>query len=281
MKVGYLGPAGTFSEEAAHQYFSAIGDGGPDIQWMMFQTIQDVMEALSGGIIDKGVVPIENSIEGTVRMTIDGLLDDPSLFIQGEIVLPITQHLLATAGVTLEDVREVWSHPQALAQCRTFLRNLGVQTAPCDSTASAVAAVARSGRRDLAAIGPERSAKEHGLAVLASGIQDNQWNETRFAVIAKGQQITGRPSKTMLLVAPCAERAGVLATILHVFAALDLNLTWIESRPTKRRLGTYQFFMDVEAALHDEPMRKALTILETLGHDVRVLGSYRTVVGGV
>ncbi|MBX5437510.1 MAG: prephenate dehydratase [Alicyclobacillaceae bacterium] len=276
MRVGYLGPRGTFSEDAAVQYAAAQA-GNVNVEWRMFATIQDVMDALSQGTIDQGVVPIENSIEGTVRMTIDCLVEDPDLFIRGEVVLPIAQHLLALPGVRLDDVREVWSHPQALAQCRGFLRQLSVQTQACASTASAVEAVARSGRRDVAAIGPERSAREHGLVVLAADIHDNERNETRFAVVVKGPQAVTQPTKTMLLVSPSEDRAGVLATILHVLAAVGLNLTWIESRPTKRRLGTYQFFMDVQAGIDDSRMQKALAILQTLGHDVRVLGSYTTV----
>jgi prephenate dehydratase len=269
MKVGYLGPKGTFSEEASFRYFE-----GETVEWQTYPSILDVLSGVAEGEIDYGVVPIENSIEGSVNMTVDGLTQHAELFVRAEIVLPIEHQLLVPPGVALADIREVWSHPQALAQCRAYLRSLGVQVKTFDSTAAAAAEVARSGRRDVAAIGTAWAARHFALTVLGMGLQDVQENRTRFVVVQNGVQEPEAARKTMFQVYLEEDHAGALVHILNVFAAVGINLTRIESRPTRRKLGTYHFFIDVEAGMQEERVRKVVSMMELMGHQVRILGSY-------
>ncbi|RIV22851.1 prephenate dehydratase [Alicyclobacillaceae bacterium I2511] len=271
MKIGYLGPRGTFSEEAASRYF-----GQTDVELVPLPTLIDVLEEVQTKSINKGVVPIENTIEGSINITLDALADSPDLFVEGEIVLPVAQHLLGNQGTQLENIREVWSIAPALAQCRRLVRQLHASVRHFDSTASAALALKESGRNDVGAVASAWAAAQMDLRVVVKNIQDSPENHTRFLVVSQDNQTPAKAEKTMLQIIPCAEHTGVLANIVHVFAALDLNLTWIESRPTKTRLGTYYFYLDVAAGWQDEGIQKAISILEILGHQVRTLGSFRS-----
>lgn len=271
MKIGYLGPQGTFSEEVTSRYFE-----GQDVELVSFPTILDVFEEIEAGSIAKGVVPIENTVEGAINITIDSLAENPNLFMQGAVIISVAQHLLALEGARLDEIREIWSIPPAVAQCRKFIRSQKVEIKDFNSTAAAAVELKRSGRKDVAAIASALAAKQIGLKIIAENIQDAEMNQTRFVIVTKGQELLGSPEKTTLLIVPCQEHKGVLANILQVFAGLDLNLTWIESRPVKTKLGIYQFFLDVEAGLQEERLTKAIAILRILGHGVRVLGSYTT-----
>lgn len=275
MLVGYLGPRGTFSEEAATRYYR-----GQDVQLQAFATIYDVLDEVQTGGIDTAIVPIENTIEGPINITLDSLSESGDLFVQGEIVLSVSQQLLGLPGTTLDQIAEVWSIPPAIAQCRKFIRDLHARVAHFDSTAAAAAELKRAGRTDVGAIASEWAARQIGLEILAPHIQDTAENHTRFVVATKGRKLLPDAHKTMLLIAPSEEHVGLLASIVYIFAALNVNLTWIESRPTKTKLGTYQFYLDAEASLQDDRMDKAISILQTLGHSVRVLGSYGTCVLG-
>lgn len=271
MKVGYLGPQGTFSEEAACRYYSH-----DSVFWHPFPSISDVLDGVLLEVVDSGVVPIENAIEGSIHITIDALLQNQDLHIEGEIILPVTLHLLAQPNTSLSEIREVWSIAPAIAQCRKFLRTLDASIKYVDSTSGAAAAIYESERTDVAVVASRWAAEKYHLECIASKIEDFPCNSTRFLVIGRGVHRPIHPQKTTLVVLPNNEHAGVLASILNVFAALHLNLTWIESRPTGRKLGAYQFSMDVGAGIHDVRMKKVLLILEAFGHDVRVLGSYST-----
>ncbi len=271
LKIAYLGPRGTFSEEAATRYFSR-----ENVNLVPFTTLLDVLEEVQIGGMDKGVVPIENTIEGSINMMVDALADSPDLFAEAEIVLPVAQHLLGNDGSRLEDIREIWSIAPALAQCRKLIRQLHATVRHFDSTASAAQALKESGRTDAGAVASAWAAGQVGLCVVAQNIQDNMENHTRFLVVSKDGRTPEKAEKTMLQIIPCAEHTGVLANIVHVFAALDLNLTWIESRPTKTRLGTYHFYLDVAAGLQEDGMQRAISILEIMGHQVRTLGSFRS-----
>lgn len=271
LKVAFLGPRGTFTEEAA-----SLLAGASDMTMCPYPSIPDVLDAVSAGHVNVGVVPLENSIEGSVHSTLDSLLQMPGLCIIEELVLTIQQNLLSNPGASRETIFEVWSHPQALAQCRAYLRASNVQLTSFDSTASAATAVRESGRLDVAAIGTAVAAKLLGLDVVDHNIQDTTLNQTRFAVVSKYQMNSLSGDKTMLVITPQWEHVGVLASLLHVFAALNLNLSWIESRPTRTRLGTYQFFVDIDSGIHESQMQTALQVIQAYGHDVRVLGSYST-----
>jgi prephenate dehydratase len=271
MKVAYLGPQGSFSEEAAFRYFTA-----DDIEWHKSDSIVDVLEAVGEGKADKGIVPIENSIEGTINITADGLLTY-DLFVEAELIFPVSLHLLTRKGASLDEVREVWSIVPALAQCRDFIRESKVKSMQFDSTSAAAQAVKNQERKDVAAIASKYAAELFDLQITKSGIQDCSNNHTRFVVISKEPAKKSEDrTKTMLLIAPTEDYSGVLSSILNVFTALSINLTWIESRPTKKQLGTYHFFIEAQNGLHEEKMTKAITILEAFGHDIRILGNYNT-----
>jgi prephenate dehydratase len=269
MRVGFLGPSGTFSEEASFRYFR-----NHDIERIAFSTFLDIFEAIQEEEIDQCIVPIENSIEGSVSVILDGLQSYPDLYINGEIIINIEQHLLGLPGVQMEDLIEIWSHAQPLAQCRNFIRSLHAKTKSFDSTVAAAMELLKTNRRNVGVIGTKWAAEKLDLQILASSIQDYAENHTRFFVMRKGKIVPENPVKTILLVTPNEEHPGVLVNILNVFAALDLNLTWLESRPTKKRLGEYQFFMKIEDGITSERMQKAIQILQIYGHNIRVLGSY-------
>lgn len=272
MRVAYLGPQGSFSEEAAFQYFTT-----ENVEWYMCDTILEVLEAVAELKADKGIVPIENSIEGTINITMDGLLTN-NLFIVAEVIFPVSLHLLVTEGTLLNDIREVWSIPPALAQCKEYIRASKVKSRQFDSTSSAAQAVKKQRRRDIAAIASEAAARIFDLHIAKRGIQDNRENHTRFIVVSNRNEndFKQNNNKTMMLITPCEDRSGVLSSILNVFTALSINLTWIESRPTKKKLGTYRFFIEAEIGLNDTQTSKAITILKAFGHEVNVLGSYNT-----
>ncbi|WP_054968113.1 prephenate dehydratase [Alicyclobacillus ferrooxydans] len=293
--IAFLGPAGTFTETAAK---NAFADLSPET-FQPMASIPAVLEAVAQGHVSAGVVPMENSIQGTVHVTIDGLLSHPRLEIVEEVLLRIEQHLMVTEQTRTDQVTEVWSHPQALAQCRAFILDRGLCEVQFDSTAAAAAELAKQQRTDVAVIGPKSAATEHGLSVVQSDIADVSENWTRFAVVRinrteaalpgvapteknathEASRFAQQDKKTMLVVIPYGNFPGVLASILNVFATLGLNLCWIESRPTRLRLGTYQFFVEIQTGTENDSLQTAISVLEAYGHGTRVLGSYeRSVV---
>lgn len=268
MKVAYLGPKGTFSEEAARKYFPPNGK-----EFVMYDAILDVLEAVAEGEADKGIVPIENAIEGTITMTTDGLMNY-DVWVEGEAILPIALHLLTVEGTKKEDIKEVWSIAPALAQCRDFTRKMKAKTKHFSSTANAAESLVQTNDRHAAAVASAWAAETFGLQIAESDIQDFEGNSTRFLVVAGKEQDAPDASKSMLLVTPGEDRPGLLAIVLNVFSSLDINLSWIESRPTKKKLGTYRFFIEAQEGAETPDMQKAVAILQTYGHDVRILGSF-------
>ncbi|MDM5197460.1 prephenate dehydratase [Fictibacillus enclensis] len=268
MKVAYLGPHGTFSEEAAHRYFK-----DRHIDWHICDSVPEVLEAVGDGLADWGIAPIENAIEGTINMTVDSLLVN-DLYIAGEVILPVSLHLLGTPGTKEEDIQEVWSIPPALAQCREYIRSLKVKTRHFDSTASAAEAIREAGRNDVAAVASAYAGDLFGLVKVRRNIEESYENQTRFVVVTKDKKAPSDAKKTMLQVIPSDEYTGVLSSILNVFSALNINLTWIESRPTKKKLGAYQFFLEAGFGVQDPLIEKAVAVLQTYGHEVNILGSF-------
>ncbi|CEG27269.1 prephenate dehydratase [Bacillus sp. B-jedd] len=274
MKVAYLGPHGSFSEEAAYKTFK-----NGEANWQLCDSILEVLEAVGDRKVEKGIVPIENSIEGTINITADGLLAN-NLFIENEVIFPVTLNLLVNEGADINDIREVWSISPALAQCKDYIKESRLKTKEFDSTSSAARALKEQGRMDAGAIASSAAASLFGLEVANSSVQDNGENHTRFLVVGKRSSEFlpfHKRDKIMLLIAPALDQSGVLSSILNVFSALNINLTWIESRPTKKRLGTYHFFLEAETGQDQERTTKALKILRAFGHEVQVLGSYNTV----
>ncbi|MDI9618532.1 prephenate dehydratase [Methanothermobacter sp.] len=261
--IAYLGPEGTFTEEAALH----IGE-----KLLAFDSILEVLGAVASGKASRGVVPIENSIEGPVGVTLDLLAWEYDLCIEREIILRVRHNLLVNRGVSLGEVREVYSHPQSLAQCRRFLEKLGVTTHSAPSTAAAARTIV--GRRELAAIGTRRAADIYGLDVLAEDIQDFDPNFTRFIVLSeKDHEPTGR-DKTSIVFSLAEDRPGGLYEVLGFFAEHGVNLTKIESRPSKRGLGKYIFFVDFEGHRKDAVIMDVLDCIADRTPFFKILGSY-------
>jgi prephenate dehydratase len=270
--VAYLGPEGTFTETAARLVL-----GGDDASGLLAcGDINEVLRAVEEGRAGRGVVPIENTLEGSVTATLDALAFDTELLIHGELELPVTLVGAAVAGTDLGEIREVHSHPVALSACRRWLSTtlpdaVRIQAA---STARAASTVADLGPGVLAIVNP-LAAERYGLEVVARDIADRGANSTRFVVV--GQQLPAPTGwdKTSLVVFIEENRPGSLLQLLEIFAERDLNLTKIESRPTKAELGEYCFFLDVEGHLADERVGDALAAVKRTHRDVKLLGSYR------
>ena len=270
-RVGFLGPVGTFTHEALRTQADLLA--GTIVE---YPTIGDALGAVTAGEVDLAVVPLENAIEGTVSATVDGLIFENSLLVEREIVLPIQLHLMTSPGVALGDVTEVWSYSHALAQCRTFLQQSlpGVPTKISASTADAARIVAETGG-SLAAVAPAIAAEIYGLEIVATDIEDHEGNATRFVVV--GRETIPAPTghdRTTIVCFQDADRPGSLYGILGRFAARDINLTKLESRPTKRGLGEYCFVVEFEGHIAEDVIADCLTDLQTHLTRVKFLGSY-------
>lgn len=269
MRVAYLGPPGTFSEEAVARCDLAAGERVP------YPTFADAYRAVRRGEVGGALLPIENSIEGSVGATLDLLVGEPGLLIRRELLLPVRQHLLARPGTRLEDVTRVLSHPQPFGQCRRFLQERlpGAALEPTHSTADAARKVA-AGEPGAAAIGARAAAERYGLVVLAESIQDVDENFTRFVLVAlKDEAPTGR-DRTSIAFTLDRDRPGGLYEILGELARRGINLSKVESRPMKEALGHYIFFLDFEAHRLDAPAAEALEGVRGRAHRLYLLGSY-------
>lgn len=267
-KLAFLGPAGTFTEEAAVGY-------DPRAEHVLCATVAAAAEAVEKGRADQAVVAIENSIEGSVTDTLDLLIHDSRLKIKREIVIPITQCLIVKPGTALEQVQLVYSHPSALGQCRRFIERTfkDVQVTAAMSTVGAVVQV-KDHPGHAAAIGPRLAAKLHGMQVLAEGIQDHPENVTRFVVLAfEDHAQTGR-DKTSIAFSFSEDRPGVLYEALGAFAKRRINLAKVESRPSKESLGRYVFLVDLEGHRLDPLVAEALRELQGRTSLLKVFGSY-------
>jgi prephenate dehydratase len=281
-RAGFLGPPGTFSEEAL------LATATGSVQPVPFATVGDVVRAVGEGSVDHGLVPIESAVEGSVDATLDALAAATEVVIAGEVVRPVRHALIAAAWIALEEVRTVASHPQALAQCAGWLRsNLPNASAVAwPSTAEAVREVAGRRGEPWAAVGTLRAAELYGCQVVEEGIEDHAGNETRFVWIAHGPASAGRgapavdpaaPHKTTLVFSGAGTRGpGWLVRCLSEFAFRGINLTRIESRPNRDRLGEYVFFLDLDGSTATEEVGAAVEGLRAHCDLVRVLGSYPT-----
>lgn len=270
--VAYFGPAGTFTEQALlTQPDYAAAECQP------LPTIIDVLEAVRSGSVDVGFVPLENGIEGTVPVTLDGLVFDFDLLIQREVVLDIHLALMANEGTKLADVTRVLSFPHALAQCRKFLAaNIpGAEGLASPSTAEAARALQERPDPTTAVIAPRSAAGVYGLVVLAEEIEDHPENQTRFvAVASSGIPPVSGHDHTSIVCFQRADHPGSLHSIIGQFSARDINLTKLESRPTKRGLGDYCFVIDLEGHIADEVVADCLRDLHANQASVKFLGSY-------
>ena len=276
LRIGFLGPQGTFTEEAL---FSEPDYAGAEV--VALGSLHDVLEAVEDERVDLGFLPIENAIEGSVRDTLDSLLFERELVIQREVVLDIHLHLMARPGTRIEEVRRVTSIPMATAQCRAFLVDHlpAAEVAPANSTADAARLLGEGGHDVLdlptAAIAPRLAAKLYGLDILAEDIEDHPENQTRFVAVARhGIPAPTGHDRTTIACFQRADRPGSLHGILGQFSARNINLTKLESRPTKRALGDYCFIIDLEGHVADEVVADCLRDLYAELADVKFLGSY-------
>lgn len=270
--MGFLGPEGTFCEQALLTQDDLAGG-----TLLPFDTIPDVLAATSGGAVDVGFVPIENSIEGTVNVTLDVLAFEADLLVQREVVLAIQLALLVAPGVKLQDVKQVVSFPVAAAQCRTYLaRELPDATVEAaNSTAEAARLLSESRDGHTAAIGPLLAGEVYGLDVLATDVEDHPENATRFFAVAReGIPAPTGHDKTSIVVFQRQNVPGSLLAILQEFAARGIDLSKLESRPTKKGLGDYCFIIDLDGHIGDEIVADCLRELQLSKADVKLLGSY-------
>jgi prephenate dehydratase len=270
MKIGYLGPRGTFTEEAVLKNIKIV-----EKDLKPFSTVFDVIMAVEKNEVDKGIVPIENSIEGPINATLDMLAFESDLLIEKEIVVHIKHNLIGKPKTSLSDVNKIISHPQATAQCRKFLRhNLpDVPVEAANSTAEAVMKASNSNGK-VVAIGTKLAAKIYGLEVLTEDIEDFEDNLTRFVILGREQPKSTGFDKTSIVCFIYEDRPGSLLQILQEFAFRYINLTKISSRPTKKGLGDYCFFIDMEGHIEDEVVSSAVKCLECKIRKVKILGSY-------
>ncbi len=273
MRVSFLGPAGTFTEDAL-----AEASPGGEMELVRAPTVHDAIVAVEQGEAERAFVPYENSIEGSVRSTLDTLaFETERVAIVGEHDFAVRAHLIAREGVDLGEIAAVLSHPQPLAQCAGFLRSQlpGIERRSVSSTAEAVRMVGES-VRPWAAIGARSAADLYGCVVLREGIEDEADNVTRFVWIAPaGTEVATGPSRTSLVFSELGEdHPGALVDALREFSDRGVNLSRIESRPLRRGLGRYMFFVDLEGAIDDEPVTAALDALRAKAERVRILGSY-------
>ena len=272
--VAYLGPAGTYSEMAALQYLQL---SHPDLEhdpsrMCPYPTIPQAINAAEQGHVDVAVVPVENSIQGGVTMTLDSLWQSESLQIQQAIVLPIA-HALITRAQNLDDIKVVYSHPQGLAQCQQWLDHHlpTVQQIASDSTTDGLHIVAKD--VTVAAIASQRAAEIYDLPILQYPINDQPDNCTRFLVLGCTSPTT-KGTHSSLAFSLKRNMPGALVKPLLVFADRQINMSRIESRPTKRSLGEYIFFIDIEAPIDNPNFSEALQELQAVTENLKILGSY-------
>ncbi|MFD1850158.1 prephenate dehydratase [Oceanobacillus bengalensis] len=274
--IGYLGPKGTFTKLAVDTAFNGE-------KKVSFTTIPECIDAVDSDEIDIGVVPLENAIEGTVQLTVDYLVHQVRLPVMAEIVVPIQQHLLIRRDFTgnLMDIEGIHSHSHAIAQCHQFIHKElpNAQIRYTSSTGKAAELVSNSEGLSIAAIGNSLAANEYDLRILKENIHDYPNNHTRFVVLTKNKQLLkikhkAIGEKTTLLISLPNDKSGALHQILSAFAWRKMNLSKIESRPTKTGLGNYFFIIDVEQQYDDVLFPGVKAELEALGCQVTVLGTY-------
>jgi chorismate mutase/prephenate dehydratase len=266
VKVAFQGERGAYSESAVYTFFGATADVKP------CRDLTEVFESVNKQEAQFGVVPVENSLEGSVNQTYDLFLTY-SLNVCGEIIIRISHCLIANPNTSLEAVKTVYSHPQALAQCRSFLERLGRELIPTYDTAGSVKMLKEKGLKEAAAVASEKAAEIYGMKILAREIEDNPENYTRFFVLSKEDSpMTGKDKTSIIFAA--SHTPGSLYHALGEFAKRDINLTKIESRPTRQKPWEYNFYLDFEGHRTEENCAAALKAVEKSALFIKILGSY-------
>ena len=267
-RCAYLGPAGTYTEEAAVAYST-------DSTLIPYTTIQKLAQAVRNGEVDWAITPIENSLQGSVTDTLDVLIHTDGTHIFDELVLPIVHHLMAKPGTTIGEAETIYSHPQALGQCQEYLTE---QLPRADQRASLSTSAGveemLNDPRPAVAIAPGRAADIYGAAILAKGIQDNPNNATRFLVLAQYDHAPTGKDKTSICFSFSDDRPGLLYKVMKEMADKNINLSKVESRPTREGLGQYFFLIDLEGHKENSSVRDVLVTVKSLSSMFKIFGSY-------
>lgn len=269
MKAGVLGPQGTYSELAARKHF------GAGVQLVYFPTVTDIAEAVSKCKVGAGVIPVESLRDGSVGEALDALAWT-DVKAKAEVVLPVSYSILGVNGAKLKNIKRVLSHPQAISQCRNFLRRHlpRAEVIEMSSTSKAAEQVAKLKQPYTASIGSEDQARLYKLKILKKNIQKGEINITRFLCIAKSDSKRTGHDKTSIVFYTARDKPGILYRILGEFATRGINLTKIESRPSKKVLGDYLFFIDFEGHREDRKVKEALAGLKKKTARLKIIGSY-------
>jgi len=265
-RVAFQGEIGAYSEEAAFRFF------GASTQLKPCESLEDVFKAVEQDEVQFGVVPAENSLEGSISRVYDLLLDS-NLKVCGETDLRVVHCLIGVPEARLDLIKRVYSHPQALGQCKTFLRHLGCELIPTHDTAGSVKIIKEKGTTDRGAVASARAAEIYGMKVLAREIEDNPNNFTRFFILSKQDSPPSGNDKTSIVFS-VKHKPGALYEALKELAVRNINLTKIESRPTRQKPWEYNFYLDFEGHRQDKVSQEALDSLENTSLFVKVLGSY-------
>ncbi len=268
MRLAYLGPQGTYTEEAALKH-------APYADLVGFSSVAAVGSAVKSGMVDEGVVAIENSLEGSVNDTLDLLIHETGIFIREELILPIEHCVLAKPGTRVQDVTVIFSHPQAFAQCRRFIDRCfpRAQLVAAFSTAGAVEQMMARGS-DAVAIASKRAAELYGAEIVARGIQDNPRNATRFVVLGREDHAPTGKDKTSLCFTFSEDKPGLLYHVLKEFAVQDINLGKVESRPLREGLGKYFFLIDLDGHRQEPRVAATLERVRETTSMLKIFGSY-------
>ncbi|MFC1899700.1 prephenate dehydratase [Chloroflexota bacterium] len=264
--VAFQGELGAYSEEAAFSFF------GPEVKVKPCESLDDVFKEVESDAVPYGIVPVENSLEGSISRSYDLLLDS-SLKVYGELELRVVHCLIANPGVSADAIKKVYSHPQALGQCQAFLKHRSYELVPTYDTAGSVKMVKEMGLADSAAIASARAAEIYGMSIVASEIEDNPNNFTRFFILSREDSPPSGNDKTSIVFS-VKDKPGVLYESLKALAERGINLTKLESRPTRKKAWNYNFYLDFEGHCEDEKCQEALKYLENASLFVKVLGSY-------
>lgn len=272
MKIGYLGPQGTFSELAAVRLKG-------DAEIIPFNTIFDVIDSVDSGHTDLAVVPIENSTEGTVNITVDTIIFDTQLYITRQLTIPVEHNLIVKPNTDISSIKKIYSHPQAIAQCRAYLHKKHPNAVCIDvnSTAEAVRLISCDGNEETAAIGLKSAARLYNLKIAAEAIQSSSDNYTQFVMLSKQRpEMSGSGKKTSIAFSTLNE-PGQLYRLLDILAIWNLNMTKIISRPMRSKKGEYVFFIDIESGCSDKDLYDAITMLKRKTSFFKFIGSYECI----
>ncbi len=265
MKIAFQGEHGAYSEQAVFDYFG-------EVESLPCESFDAVFEAVNNGRSDAALIPVENSLAGSIHQNYDLLLRN-DLHIAGEYLLRVRHCLIALPGVKIDEIKKAISHPQALGQCADYLRKHGIQAEQVYDTAGSVKLLKESGARDTAGIASRRAAELYGMQILEEGIEDNAENYTRFLAIQKEAVVPAGEAKTSI-VFTLKNQPGSLFKAMSVFALRDIDLTKIESRPLQGKPWEYLFYIDFIGSTNEETSKRALDHLGEYALTLRVLGSY-------